>query len=250
MAYHFDPYATARRPKAKRSGWDDEVEQDLSISRKCELGRWIECGICVDKAGRHSVIQADAAYGLKKWKRHINGACHLKNAGLAPPEPRPAPMLDALPMEPPTLLEPPPTMRCPGLYGGDPKYLALMVQYGDIKSERLEIVATMGSIGAFSKQCTKAAYTGSAPRKKTSKHQMKTACTACYELAGDERDSFCKRVDNMERVDMVLDAMLSNHKGPLAKKVIVDFTKSNTKANPNWNYLLEKAKLFKAAMNY
>ncbi|OQR89939.1 hypothetical protein ACHHYP_05932 [Achlya hypogyna] len=247
---NFDPYApVARRAKAKRSSWDDEIQSDLAVSRKCDQGKWVECAICVDKNGKHSVIQSDAPFGVKKWKRHVNGACHLKNAGLAPAplepaEPRPSMAALLLPIPTPAAGN-----GCPGLYAGDQKYLQLMVQYGDIKSDKIEIVASANGLAAYAKTCSKAAYTG-APRKKTSKHQMKTACIACYDLAGDERDSFCKRVDNMERVDMVLDAMLSNHKGPLARKVIVDFTKSNTKANPNWNYLLEKAKLFKAAMNY
>ncbi|OQS05281.1 hypothetical protein THRCLA_20666 [Thraustotheca clavata] len=249
MAVYFEPYP-ARRSKAKRTCWDPEIIADLSISRKCDQGKWIECAICIDKNGKHSVIQSDALFGVKKWKRHVNGACHMRNAGLTT-DAEQRPSMAAILMTIPQLNERPDVMEaCPGIYNGESKYLQLMVQYGDIKSEKIEILMTEKGIGAYCKQCTKQMYTSSIHRKKISKHQMKNACAFCYELAGEERDSFCKRVDNMERVDMVLDAMLSNHKGPLAKKVIVDFTKSNTKANPNWNYLLEKAKLFKAAMNY
>ncbi|EQC37049.1 hypothetical protein SDRG_05278 [Saprolegnia diclina VS20] len=227
--------------KAKRTHWDDEILESATVGATCTQGLWVECALCIDKAGQPARIASDNPFGLKKWKRHEASRVHLRHLGELEGDVSTTTVATLLELSAGGL-------QCPGMYNGEAQHLRLMMQFGDIKDNRIEIIVDDEHAGAFSLGCAKTAYARRFARKKSTKHQMKRACAACFALAGDVCDSFCKRVDKMVRVELVLDAMLSGETNAAARKAIVDFTRSNQKANPNWNHLLAKAKAYKQSV--
>ncbi|KDO31526.1 hypothetical protein SPRG_03454 [Saprolegnia parasitica CBS 223.65] len=228
--------------KAKRTHWDDEIVESAAVGATCSQGLWVECALCADKAGQPARIASDNPFGLKKWRRHEASMVHLRHLGELEGDVSTNTVASLLELSAGG-------MQCPGIYNGEAKHLRLMMQFGDIKDDRIAIVVDDELAGAFSLECTKAAHARRFPRKKSTKHQLKGACAACFTLAGDVCDSFCKRVDKMVRVELVLDAMLSGETNAAARKAIIDFTKSNQKANPNWNHLLAKTKAYKQSLS-